>query len=72
MSLEMRNVFSKRVSKIGWDDSTGELVVMWISGKFSRYAGVPKALANQVMNSASVGTALSTEIEGKYDHLPGY
>lgn len=66
----MREVYSTRVSEIGYEN--GELHVTWTkSGKTSVYSGVPEKLAEDVMNAPSIGTALKSEIEGRYPHRYG-
>jgi hypothetical protein len=64
----MRSVYSSHVSKVGHDQETGELVVQWDNGKTSVYSGVPPDLADDVMNSWSVGSALTTRIKGAFPH----
>jgi hypothetical protein len=63
---DMRDVYSSHVSRIGFDD--GKLIVEWNSGKTSIYPGVPEQLANEVMNSPSIGSALRERIKGVYSH----
>ncbi len=63
----MREVYSSRVRRIGYED--GKLAVQWVKGgKTSVYIGVPERLADEVMNAASVGSALKLSIEGVYPH----
>lgn len=64
----MREVHSSHVDKIGYSAETAELLVVWDSGKTSVYSGVPSALADEVLNSWSVGSALSARIKGQYEH----
>lgn len=65
--MEMREVYSTRVSSIGYDN--GNLYVTWArGGKTSVYSGVPSNLADEVMNAASIGAALKMSIEGSYPH----
>ena len=65
--MQMREVYSTRVAKIGYED--GKLAVQWAKGgKTSVYNGVPEHLANEVMNAPSVGSALKLSIEGVYPH----
>ncbi len=65
--MEMREVYSNRVASIGYED--GKLIVKWAKGgKTSVYDGVPKELADQVMNAPSIGQALRMSIEGVYSH----
>jgi hypothetical protein len=64
----MRSVYSSHVNRIGYDNETGELHVQWDSGKTSVYSGVPAQLADETMNSWSVGKSLSTSIKPTFPH----
>lgn len=70
MPAEMRSVYSSAVDRIGYDAETGDLIVHWIRGKRrqSVYRQVPPNLAHEVMNAASVGTALQLSVQGLYQH----
>jgi hypothetical protein len=68
MPAEMRHVFSSNVREIGYDADTNELVVRWIKGRTSVYSEVPANIADQVMNSPSVGSALNEMVKGVYEH----
>ena len=68
MVAQMQTVLSSRVSQIGWDGETGQLVVVWTSGKTSVYDGVSEQTAGQVINSPSVGAALNDLVIGKHSH----
>jgi len=69
MAAEMRSVFSSNVSEIGYDADTAELFVTWRSGKTSAYSGVPDDVARQVVNAASVGSAVNDMIKAAgYPH----
>ena len=71
--MEMREVYSNRVAKIGYED--GKLTVQWAkpgkNGAISVWTGVPEQLANEVMNAPSIGSALKLSIEGVYSHSYG-
>lgn len=64
----MLSVFSSHVNRIGYNAETNELHVEWDSGKTSVYSGVPAGVADGVMRSWSVGTALHNEVKDKYEH----
>ncbi len=68
MPAEMKSVFSSHVSEIGYDADTAELIVVWQSGKTSAYSGVPDDVAREVVNAASVGSAVRDMIKGVYPH----
>ncbi len=62
---DLRDVYSSHVSRIGYEG--GNLIVEWQNGKTSVYEGVPERLANEVMNSASIGSALQS-IKKSFQH----
>jgi hypothetical protein len=64
--MEMRQVYSSHVDSIGFEN--GELTVTWASGRTSVYSGVSESTANEVMSSASVGSALRELVKGQYSH----
>lgn len=64
MAVQMRPVFSSHVAAIGYDN--GDLHVQYNNGRSGFFAGVPEALANQVMTAPSVGSALHAQIRGTF------
>jgi KTSC domain len=66
--VEMREVFSSNVDRIGYDQATGTLQVEFKSGKTAVYRGVPAGVANQVVGAPSVGSALHELVRGKFPH----
>lgn len=68
MPLVMRGYFSSHVGQAGYDPENRELHVEWQNGKRSVYSDVPPEAANNVLNSASIGEALHSNIRGVYDH----
>ena len=67
----MREVYSSVVEAI--DYRNGNLIVHWRKStkaghNISVYTGVPEDVANDVMNAASVGSALRDAVIGVYDH----
>jgi hypothetical protein len=63
---DMRDVYSSHVDAIGYEGDT--LIVQWSSGKVSHYENVPPDVADEVMNSPSIGSALRQSIKGTYRH----
>ena len=61
------SVFSSNVSEIGYDDETGEMTVLWNSGKTSGYV-CPEDVALAASKAPSVGQFLNTEIKPFYPH----
>jgi len=64
----MREVYSTSVSRIGYDAQTKDLHVVWKGDKASVYTGVPPSVADEVMNSWSVGKAVRETVIGNYEH----
>lgn len=72
MPADMKSVFSDRVSQIGYDADTSELVVIWKNnGRRSIYSGVPSDIADEVMRAPSIGSALNADIIGQFNHRYG-
>lgn len=67
----MRSVFSSHVHSIGHDAETGDLHVRWDDGKTSIYEGVPREMADDVMNNWSVGKALRERVKPHFKHRYG-
>jgi hypothetical protein len=63
-----KSVFSSHINKIRYDAKLQQLHVIWDTGKESVYSGVPQNVAEDVMNSASIGARLHTDIKGKFAH----
>lgn len=68
MPALMKPVFSSHITSVGHDPEKNEFVVEWKNGKRSVYEGVPTALAEEVRNSASVGTAIRQMIQPEFKH----
>lgn len=64
----MNPVNSTHASHIGYDEASKMLRVRWHNGKVSAYSGVPKQLADQVMQAPSVGKALHGLVRGQFAH----
>lgn len=73
MAIESKSVYSSHVDTVSYDDEKQELSVRWDTGKTSIYSGVPPYVANEVMNSWSVGKALHSLIKNNdaYPHRYG-
>lgn len=66
---DMRQVTSSTVDSIGYDPLTQELHVTWNKSlKTSVYEGVPPEVAEETMNSWSVGQAVHQNIKNHYPH----
>ena len=68
MTLEMRSVFSSHVAKIGYDAEEERLVVEYSNGTVIEHRGVPPRVADRVINAPSIGSALHSQIKGRYDY----
>lgn len=65
MAAEMKKVFSSTVNEIGYDEEAKELVVAFKNGTYA-YSGVDPATADSVIRAPSVGSAIHSEIKGKF------
>lgn len=67
--MEMREVYSSVVSRMGYDDEKQELWVEWArGGRSSVYQGVPGHVADRIMKAPSIGAALRGGIQPLYTH----
>lgn len=65
----MKSVFSEMVSEVGWDEDTGDLIVVWKkSAKRSAYSNVPEDVALQLSQAPSVGQMINMDIKPFYGH----
>lgn len=64
----MQSVYSSHVARVGYSAEDKTLLVEWDTGKTSEYAGVPQDVADEALNSWSVGSFLNGEVKGKYSH----
>lgn len=64
----MQSVYSSHVSRVGYDAEAKTLLVEWDTGKTSAYEGVPPDVADEAMNSWSVGSFLNSSVKGRYRH----
>jgi len=53
---------------VGYDDDTGEMLVLWKDGKTSAYGGVSPQEVDRISRSHSVGAEIHASIKGKYSH----
>lgn len=69
MPAVMKDVFSSDIKSIGYDHEKSALIVVWLrSGRVSMYSDVPPKVAEDVIRSWSVGSAVRTEIKPFYAH----
>lgn len=69
MPAVMKDVFSSDIRSIGFDYEKSALIVVWLrSGRVSMYSDVPAKIAEDVMKSWSVGSAVRTEIKPNFKH----
>lgn len=59
-------VDSSNVEAIGYDDSTQELHVQFLSGGYYIYRGVPREVFDGLMYAPSKGSFLNREVKGVY------
>ena len=67
---QMKSIYSSHIDSIGYDADGGELHVKWDDGNTTIYSGVPSSVASDVMNSASIGEALHSQVRKQYPHRP--
>jgi hypothetical protein len=69
MASWTKDVFSSRVSQVGWDEDTQEIIVRWAKGgKTSAYSGADEETALRLANAASVGQMINQEIIPECSH----
>ena len=66
-----RSVYSSTVAKVGYDEKTNEMHVVWQTGKHSIYSGVSHDEFDSISTDFSVGKAIHQRLKGKYDHRYG-
>lgn len=65
---EMHDVESSNVRKIGYDESSKSLYVMFNNGGLYKYEDVPKSVYDDLNNTESIGSFLSKQIKGRYSY----
>lgn len=69
MTVWMKSVFSDMVSEVGWDDESGELIVVFKkNGARYAYANVPEDVAIQLSKAPSVGQMMIMDIKPFYSY----
>lgn len=63
----MRSVYSSHLDAIGYDPDTQALHVRYKRGRTGVFVGVPPDVAADVVNAASIGSALRARVRGKYE-----
>ncbi len=66
MMPELFFVESSNIEAIGYDDTTQELHVQFLSGGYYIYKDVPRGIFDDLMNAPSKGSFLNREIKGIY------
>ena len=64
--VDIKQVTSSHIASVGYED--GALHVNYHKGRPVVYRNVPEDVANQVMNSYSIGSALHLLVRGTYPH----
>lgn len=67
--VELKDVQSSQVARIGFDPATRTLAVIYRGGGATRYEyrDIPPEVGEAVMNAESVGRALNQMVRGKFD-----
>ena len=63
---EMTYVDSSNIEAVGYDDTTQELHVQFLSGGYYIYSGVPRTIFDDFINAPSKGSFLNREVKGIY------
>lgn len=66
MTLKWSEVYSSHVTRVGYDETTQELHVVFHDGSEWAYPGVEKGVFNSLLNTASVGRYMSRVIKPVY------
>jgi len=65
----MKSVYSSCISYIGYDEEEGAFYVRWYrTGKLSKYSGVDRITAQQILEAPSVGESVASVLKQGYDH----
>lgn len=64
--MELKEVNSSNISKIGYEDDT--LYVEYKSGTQYKYKGFPKNLYESFLEAESKGRFMNAEVKGKYEY----
>jgi len=65
---EMIFVSSSNIEAIGYDESTQDLHVQFLSGGYYVYHNVPREIFDRLMEAPSKGSYLNREIKGVYQY----
>jgi hypothetical protein len=69
MSIEMKEVESSQIAKIGYDAESEELHIEFKKGGHYFYKSVPAEVYEEFSNAESIGSYFYRNIKGKYDHV---
>lgn len=61
-----KDVFSSRVTRVGYDPETQTLYLQFPRGKTAAYQGVPPDVAEECAKSWSIGEFMNSKIVGRY------
>lgn len=64
--MDLVPVDSSMLTAVGYDDGTGELEAVFISGAVWRYADVPREVYEELLSASSIGSYMQDEIIGVY------
>ncbi len=67
--MERITVSSSNIRSIGYDASSSTLEVEFKSGSIYQYMGVPQNEYDSLMNAASIGRHLNSNIKGRYRYV---
>jgi len=68
MSMLWEDARSSNIAKVGYDEETGQLHVMFHSGAVYQYDNVPKEVYETFKENHFSGRCLNATIKGRYDY----
>lgn len=66
--MEMREVVSSNVKRIGYEESTKMLYVDYNSGTYA-YLNAEKPLYEELTKTESIGKFLTANVKGKFEYI---
>lgn len=64
--MELKEVVSSNIKKVGYDEEKKDLVVEFSSGTQYAYHNVPKEIYDNLFLAESVGKYVSANVKGKF------
>lgn len=68
VKIDYRGVKSSNVDKVGYDEATKTLGVVFKNGGAYHYADVPKSVYDALLAADSVGAYIHAHVKGRFSH----